>query len=175
MPPSRARKKGLRSRTHASRQGHQDRRYRLWRWSSSRRYCRQRFTCRVQACGVRSGRMLLRSTPGTAHRRQSLRLGPARPLAQRRLWHRTDRTQSEGSQTQHAGRSKPAPIQKTLESRTPLRMAAQLQKTRHPMGIPHRKLPRFRASRLPQNSTQTFMRWLLGEEPSMRCSVISGT
>lgn len=88
--PSQARKKGLCGRPHAARQGHQDRRYRLWRWSSSRRYCRQRFACRVPACGVCSGRMLLRPAPGAAHRRQGLRLGPARPHARPRLRHRAD-------------------------------------------------------------------------------------
>jgi hypothetical protein len=36
----------------------QDRRYRLWRWSSSRHICRKRFAYRVQACGSCPGRML---------------------------------------------------------------------------------------------------------------------
>lgn len=51
MRPSRAPKRELRCWPHQARQGRQDRRYRLWRWSSSRRICRKRFACRVPACG----------------------------------------------------------------------------------------------------------------------------
>src|SRR5579859_1088647 len=48
-----------------------------------------------------------------------------------------------------------------MESRAPLCMDAQLQTTRYSMGIPHRKLPRIRPSRLSPNDAQTFMRLLL--------------
>jgi transposase len=48
--------------------GHKDRRYRLWRWSSSRRICRERFACRVSPCGGCSGRMLPRAVARTTHR-----------------------------------------------------------------------------------------------------------
>jgi len=75
MQPSRAPKRGLCGRSHAARQGHEDRRYRRWRRSSSRRICRRRFTCRMPACGSCFGRMLPRSTARATNRRQSLRFG----------------------------------------------------------------------------------------------------
>ncbi len=65
-------------------------------------------------------------------------------------------------------------IQKTMEGRTTLRLAAQLQKTRHPMGISHRQLPRFRAPWMPQNHAQASMRWLLEVElPNDWCSLLN--
>ncbi len=52
-------------------------------------------------------------------------------------------------------------VTKTLESRTALRLDAQLPPPRHPMGIPHRELPRLRPPRMPTHAPQAFMRWLL--------------
>ncbi|HVC90968.1 MAG TPA: ISAs1 family transposase [Acidobacteriaceae bacterium] len=43
-------------------------------------------------------------------------------------------------------------------------MDAELPPTRHAMGIPHRKLPRLRTTRMPSHAPQTFMRWLLESE-----------
>src|SRR5664280_890704 len=55
-----------------------------------------------------------------------------------------------------------------MESGTALRMDAKLPPTRYPMGIPRRKLPRLRASRMPSHDAQTFMRPLLETLPLIR-------
>ncbi len=45
-----------------------------------------------------------------------------------------------------------------MEGRTALCLDAQLPKARHPMGVPHRKLPRIRPTRMHPHDAQTFMR-----------------
>src|SRR5579883_117091 len=111
----------------------------------------------MPACGGRFGRKLPCPPARPPHRRQSLRLGPARPQARRDLRHRNDRPQSPPSRP-HPGRETPASLSPPLEGRTALRLAAPLPPPRHPMGVPHRKLPRLRPPRLPSPPPSVFMR-----------------
>src|SRR5579862_4308601 len=160
MPHSRAPKRGLCYRPDQTWQGHQDRRYRLWQWSSSRRHCRKRFACRVQACGNCSGRMLPRRAPRKADRGQSVRFGRSRPDPARRVWHRDDRAQP-GQPWQNAGWPPTASLQAALESGTAVCLDAELPPSGHSMGVSCRKLPWLRSARLCPDAAQAFMRWLL--------------
>ena len=101
--------------------------------------------------------------PAPAHRRQSLRLGRARRPTRRRLRHRADRTPPARTQTPHPGPEKAASLSQTMEGGTALRLDAQLPKTCHSVGIPHRQLSRLRSPRLYSHDAQTFMRPPLGE------------
>jgi len=65
------------------------------------------------------------------------------------------------TKAQNPGWPPATPLSQTMESREALCMDAQLPTTRYSMGIPHRKLPRIRPSRLSPHDAQTFMRLLL--------------
>ena len=114
----------------------------------------------AQACGRGSCRKLPRRTPGAADRRQSLRFGPARSNARRPIRHRNDRAQPS-AQKQDARWAKAATLQTALESGTALRLDAQLPLPRHPMVIPHRKLPRLCPPGLSVHVAQEFRRPLV--------------
>ncbi len=87
-------------------------------------------------------------------------IGPARPHAPGRIWHRDDRAQPAQPQ-QESGWPQAASLPQALESGETLRMDAQLPPTRHPVGIPHRELPRLRPPCLPSHAAQVFMRPLV--------------
>src|SRR5262245_34544563 len=59
---------------------------------------------------------------------------------------------------QDPGRAQTTALQTALESGTAVRLDAQLPLARHPMGIPHRKLPRLCPPCVPTHAAQALMR-----------------
>ena len=167
MPLSRAPKRGLRRRPDPSRQGHEDRRYRRYYQPTSRRICAKRFAGRMPACGRGYRQYLYRRTDRPPHRLQSLRLGRTRPKARAGVRHRANRPQSAAPKP-NSGSTEAAPLSSPVESGTALRLDAPLPPPRHPMGVPHRKLPWLCSTRLPSHLAQAFMKLLPGPLRRMR-------
>src|ERR1017187_6001211 len=111
--------------------------------------------------------MLPRRAAGKADRRQGLRLGCVGPDTGRGIWQPDDLPQPCQPKAEDPGWKAIAPLPAPLESGTAIRLDAELPPPRNPMGIPHRKLPRIRTTRMPPHDAQAFMRWPLDFQGSI--------